>query len=195
MEEHLKNLENIIGGMGEALEGNCVYIDRTLNRSDDLKNKQLNLQHIAKGKKRICEIGFNGGHSMLMFLYDNPSVEEVLIFDICEHKYLKPSLEYLKSKFQNVSFTLIEGDTRETLPDYFIKARKPFELIHCDGGHQKDVVKNDMKYCRMLGEVIIVDDTNHGPINDEANNLLNDGWIELKILQTKLYEHRMFIVG
>ena len=63
MEEHLKNLENIIDGMGEALEGNCVYIDRTLNRSDDLKNKQLNLQHIAKGKKRICEIGFNAGHS------------------------------------------------------------------------------------------------------------------------------------
>ena len=25
MEEHLKNLENIIDGMGEALEGNCVY--------------------------------------------------------------------------------------------------------------------------------------------------------------------------
>ena len=63
-----------------------------------------------------------------------------------------------------------------------------------DGGHQPDVVKNDMKYSRMLAEIIIVDDTNHPPINNEANNLLNDGYTEMDILPTKLYEHRIFNV-
>lgn len=190
MEVHIKKLEDIIRRTGEILEGNCFYHDKTFNRDDEkFKNKQINLVNIAKGKTTICEIGFNGGHSCLLFLFDNPSVKKFHTFDICFHKYTEPCFEYLKKVFPNVEFKLIKGNTKFTLPQYEITDK--YDLVHMDGGHGRDIIKNDIKYCKLLSDIIIIDDTNYSPINQIAEACLKEGYKELDILETYKYKHRI----
>ncbi len=191
MNVHISELKKIIENTGEVLEGNCIYEDQSFNVLSELNNKQKNLQKIAEGKKNIMEIGFNGGHSCLMFLYNNPTLEKITIFDICEHKYVKPCFEYLKKEFSNVELELIEGDTRLTLDDYS-KIPYTFDFIHMDGGHGIDVIDNDIHHCKLMSKLIIVDDTNYAPINSVVeNSLKNDGFKEMKMLKTYNYEHRI----
>tara|TARA_R110000824_G_scaffold302606_3_gene490377 strand:+ start:3961 stop:4545 length:585 start_codon:yes stop_codon:yes gene_type:complete len=190
MELHIAELKKIIEDTGETLEGNCIYEDKSFNVLPELNNKQKNLQKIAEGKKNIMEIGFNGGHSCLMFLYNNPTLEKITIFDIVEHKYVIPCFEYLKKEFSNVEFELIQGDTRLTLDDYS-KIPYTYDLIHMDGGHGIDVINNDIKHCKLMSKLIIVDDTNYGPINNIVEDSLKNDFKEMDMLKTYTYEHRI----
>ena len=61
-------------------------------RIPQLFTKQMNLYKSAMEAKNILEIGFNAGHSCLLFLLANPE-SKITIFDICEHKYAKPCFE------------------------------------------------------------------------------------------------------
>ena len=192
MQHHIEKIQEIIQQCGEPLEGNCFYLDGTLDTDPRLIPKQTNLINISRNKKRICEIGFNAGHSMLLFLYDNPTIEKVTIFDIASHKYTKPCYEYIKNIFKNVDFEFIEGDTIMTLPGFCNDIHDRFDMIHIDGGHNKVVVKSDFTCATYLSDLIIADDSNHSPIRNEIESLLKEEWKEDKnINETTLYSHRI----
>lgn len=56
--------------------------------------------------------------------------------------------------------TLIEGDTRKTLPE-FVKSNPPrMDLVFIDGGHSAETIHNDWECCRTLihGRSIVVFD-------------------------------------
>ena len=96
---------------GNQLEGNCFYLNKTFTREEKLKHKQINLFSLAN--KRICEIGFNAGHSALLFLLEN-QVEEFTIFDINEHSYTKLCYDHLCTLYKPV-FEFVEGDSTITI--------------------------------------------------------------------------------
>jgi hypothetical protein len=150
MDLHLVNLENIIRSFDYPLEGNCFYMHGTLTRSDELIPKQQNLSLVAKHGTNILEIGFNAGHSALLFLMSNPKCN-ITVFDIAHHPYTKPCYEYLDSCFPN-RLKAHWGNSRDTLPRFIAdnNGEVLMDLIHVDGSHQEDDVIHDVNACRLL---------------------------------------------
>ncbi len=208
--KYLDDLKTIIINSNTLLEGNCFYHHITLNLYEDLYTKQLNLFWSGKqAKTKICEIGFNAGHStLLMLLGRNNTPLEFTIFDIGHHNYTKPCLEYIKSKFTHINFEYIEGDSTIMIPKWINSNNssnsnnnnnnnlfKSYDVIHVDGGHTEHCISNDMKYADLLiknNGIIIIDDTNDYNINKYVDLYINSGnYIELNILKTIGYPHRI----
>lgn len=206
LDTHLARLHEIVVASGESLEGNCFYVHQTLNRFPELFPKQLNLYSCGKTATRICEIGFNAGHSALLMLLGcgvgltggvrpRPPLE-FLIFDIGEHKYTRPALDYLATAFPHVRFTYAEGDSTKTMPEWIVgNPGNTYDVIHVDGGHTEHCIKNDMMNAdKMLnpGGILIVDDTQDPTINLYADAYIASGvYKELDALATVGYKHRV----
>lgn len=191
-------LKQIIEETAEPLEGNCMYRHNSLDPWGCLLNKRINYQKIARGKNRICEIGFNAGHSLLTMLLVNPNAEYVL-FDLGSHKYSKPCFEYLKSRFIKTNISIIWGDSRTTLPKYYLSNPKAlFDVINIDGGHSYEVYSRDWKYSLSLvpyGGILVFDDTDNKNINAFIEEQINKGVVKEAggYLKTFGYEHRILI--
>jgi len=196
----LDDIQNIIIESNSSLEGNCFYYHLSLVLYPDLYNKQLNLFWCGKTAiSRICEIGFNAGHSsMLMLLGRDTTPLDFTIFDIGHHAYTKPCLHYIGSKFQHVRFEYIEGDSTVTMPKW-IEANPnylgSYDVVHVDGGHSEHCISNDMANADLLvkkGGILIIDDTNMKHIHTYVNIYVSSGkYRELDVLPTKGYAHRI----
>jgi len=200
MEIYLNDLSNIIKNSNTPLEGNCFYYHQTLNKFPELYLKQINLYWCGKqGGSRVCEIGFNGGHStMLLLLGREKTPLDFTIFDIGHHAYTKPCLEYIKSKFSHVNFEYIEGDSTITMPAWIHENKSciwSYDLIHVDGGHTEHCISNDMKYADILlkaGGLVIIDDTNHYHINNWVDWYVSTRkYIELDVPNSFEYGYRV----
>ncbi len=196
--KHVNNLHNLIVQSGELLEGNCVYYHNTLTTAYQLESKQRNLLKSSINKQEIMEIGFNAGHSLLLFLLNAPTATYT-IFDICHHGYVKPCFEYLKTAFPDAKLTLIAGDSTITVPNYIKENPNAlFDLIHVDGGHAEQIALSDMagaiQLCAPNG-IIILDDTQDpvlasvGHKYEKSGHLLIDQSAE----QTYMYQHQIYI--
>ena len=192
------HFKNIVEKSGEQLEGNCFYYHQTLHLAPELQAKQRNLLKVAgqltAPSPAIMEIGFNAGHSLLLFLMKQPSARYV-VFDICIHSYVKPCFEYLKSQFPQATLELIEGDSMQTVANY--TTNETFDIIHVDGGHLEEVAASDMKHAVRLcskGGYIILDDTNDtiiatiGHSHEAEQSVL----IAPNFESTALYQHQIY---
>jgi predicted O-methyltransferase YrrM len=131
----------------KEFEGNYFYDHQTFNRVVD-RNKQINLYSIGKieTNKNILEIGFNAGHSALLFLLAHPT-SKLHCFDTCEHPYTKPCFNYLSDSFPG-RLTLIEGRSADQLSQY--KTNHPdliCEVVHIDGDHELSNANGDFFRC------------------------------------------------
>ena len=196
----LDDLKALIIDSKKSLEGNAFYVHGTLNLYEDLYAKQLNLFWCGKQAiTKICEIGFNAGHStMLLLLGRDKTPLDFTIFDIGHHRYTKPCLEYIKSKFSHVNFEYIEGDSTIAMPNWIIANPSQigvYDVVHVDGGHSEHCICNDMKNADILvkkGGIVIIDDTNAKHINAYADLYVRSGaYREMDVLQTKGYPHRI----
>jgi len=197
----LTELENIVKESGVLLEGNCFYVHHTLHKYPELYFKQLNLFAIGRtATKRICEIGFNAGHStMLMLMGRNTEPIDYTIFDIGEHRYTKECLEYIKTVFPHVNFQYIEGDSTTSIPEWIsdnIDLIGTYDIVHVDGGHSEHCIKNDMKNANILVKdngYVIVDDTQVPYINNYVDKYIDLFYTELtyEIFKAVGYPHRI----
>ena len=174
MDQHLSKLEQIIKDSGELLEGNCMYLHNSMDTHPDLLPKQRNLQRAAIdgaaaefGLNKILEIGFNAGHSALLFL-TGAADSIVDVFDLGEHAYTRKCFEYLQSQFPGrLHLPMGWGDSQVLLPQYVVKImgtpEATYRLVHIDGSHDVEDVRNDILYSRFLlrncgGPELIIDD-------------------------------------
>ena len=170
------NLNNIITNHNSKLEGCCLYehMSNFIERKDNniLIN---NLNNIVKRKQNLLEIGFNGGHSNLIFLLSQNNLE-ITNFDICCNDYTKSCFKYLKTKFKNIE--LIIGDSKETIPKYIKEnTNKKYDIIHIDGEHKIDSALIDIKNCKKLSNketLLIIDDTHWKDLSNMLDNLIKD---------------------
>lgn len=200
LETHLTNIELIIVGSREPLEGNSFYIHNSLTRFDQLKTKQLNLfRQGVNAAWRICEIGFNAGHSALLMLVGRPATPVVFtVFDIGHHAYTRPALKYIESQFPQARIEYMEGDSTITMPAWVAKRPEmvnSYDLVHVDGGHSEHCICNDLQNAILLtriGGVIVVDDTNVSYINEYVNSYITSGvCVEVDVFPTSGYPHRI----
>lgn len=198
-EEHVKAIEEIVKASGVPLEGNSFYYHNSLTRFEQLLTKQINLFWAgSESSKRVLEIGFNAGHSALLFLLANKEVTNYTFFDLGAHAYVRPCFEYLQKSFPNVDMRFIEGDSTRTLPEFIFAnqdKKGTYDLVHVDGGHDRDVVLSDVACAIDLvapGGLMILDDTNVDYINEIADACVKSGaFTEEKILDTIGYQHRI----
>lgn len=201
LNQHLSHMEVFIKqNTNKYFEGNSMYEHCSFNRHPSLFNKQVNLFWVGtQGKQKMCEIGFNGGHSSLLMLLGRGNLPgDYLIFDIVEHNYVKPCFEYVKNQFNLINFEFIEGDSIQNMPTWIQSHQdqiETFDVVHVDGGHSEECISNDMMNAVQLvkkGGVIIIDDTDAPQINKYVDLYLQKGgYEEIDILPTPMYSHRM----
>lgn len=176
-------------------EGNSFYHHQSIREYPELYNKQLNLFWCGKQTPaRICEIGFNAGHSAMLLLMAS-SATTFTVFDIGHHRYTQPCLNYIEHIFPQVAFEYIVGDSTLTMPTQMEGRQETYDLVHVDGGHSEFCAMSDMKHADILlnpGGIMVVDDTDAPQINGLVETYLASGKYEVvNVLKTFGYPHRI----
>jgi predicted O-methyltransferase YrrM len=194
-QHHLDELLAIVQRSGEPLEGNCFYYHNTFETDASFENKQRNIMQLASQSNNILEIGFNAGHSAFLMLVMNP-VCRIHAFDICEHSYTKPCLDYLNSVFDN-RVTLHEGNSHQTLAEYsqLPDTAGSFDLLHIDGYHEYFHTNLDFFGSRAFaksGAYCIFDDVDDPGLKSLWDGYVKDGHLtEVQLLDTPTYAHAL----
>lgn len=176
-------------------EGNSFYHHQSIREYPELYNKQLNLFWCGKQTPaRICEIGFNAGHSAMLLLLAS-SATTFTVFDIGHHRYTQTCLNYIEHIFPHVAFEYIVGDSTRTMPTQMDGRQETYDLVHVDGGHSEFCATSDMKHADILlkpGGIMVVDDTDAPQINGLVETYLASGKYEVvNVLKTFGYPHRV----
>jgi FkbM family methyltransferase len=161
---------DLIQGLTQAIseyhivEGGSFQITHQVARLRELVDKT--------SPKSIMEIGFNGGHSALLFLAITPPETKVVSFDLGEYAYVFAAKRYIDSVFPG-RHTLVTGDSTTTVPKYedqvAHRMKNPltapplrFDFIFIDGGHQNDIPMKDILNSQRLAAgshtIVAIDD-------------------------------------
>ena len=190
---YFDKLREICKEIGEKVEGNCFTKHLDIDTEiDELIYKQMNHFSLGKNATNIMEIGFNAGHSSLLYLLSNPN-SKLTIFDSCEHKYAIPCFKYLRSIFPN-RLSIFPGNSTQTVPQFHNKyPHTKFDLIHIDGAHFGGIPNRDFyNSLKLASDIIIWDDTQIGTLNELLNGYINKGLVsEVFLHKTLVYEHRI----
>jgi hypothetical protein len=108
----------------------------------------------------VCEIGFNGGHSVTMWLSSKPDLK-LQSFDLGEHGYATVAKAYVEKGWPG-RFKIDFGNSIESVPA-FSKQNPGFmcDILHVDGGHWGDLPKADILNMRALAHphsILLMDD-------------------------------------
>jgi hypothetical protein len=174
--KHFDALQDIVKSTGELLEGNVMCCGDPNAINEVLSPKRYNLFSLAKNAQNIMEIGFNAGHSALIYLMANDT-SKIQFFDISCHKYAKLCFEYLDKEFPG-RLSIVWGDSNVILPNFYTHIK--YDLVHIDGGHELQIAVNDIvntkKYCKP-DTVVIFDDTNMEYLYDVIRKFMNVKYI------------------
>ena len=183
LENHFSNIADILNEIGDRVEGNLVC---DVSADNLIINRNLekiqNLKYLSNGKQNICEIGVNAGHSLLIMLDENPNANYQL-FDLGNHRYTKPCLDYIKSEYPNTNINITYGDSKETIRDYIFNNKskiQSYDLIHIDGGHGDLELTSDFYMSSILIKkdgVLIMDDYDYPNIENFIDDRLKVGSI------------------
>ena len=191
-----RQLDQIVEKEGEDLEGNCFYHGNTRMTSWFFLYKKINFVNVLldNNVKKMIEIGFNAGHSGVVFLSALPKDGSILFFDLNDHKYAKPCYNLLKASFSQVK-DFIAGDSRETIKKYLQDNPNEvgtFDCVHVDGGHSKEVALSDVAYSDILlrkGGIMILDDTQLKDIENLIPMLLENKYTFVYQIPTYGFSH------
>lgn len=195
VKNHIVNIANILNTLGERVEGNLICDISSDNFTDEANRSKIhNLLKLSEGKSKICEIGVNAGHSLLLMVSSNPAAEYVL-FDLGNHSYTRPCVEYIKNAYPSTKITEVYGDSNLTLRNYVsCNELNAFDMIHIDGGHETHTVVNDFIYTQFLlkkNGVVIFDDYNFGNIQQIVDYYVSRNIIvkynESELMETNLH--------
>lgn len=152
--------------------------------SQQVKEQSEFLRNIVNDESinHVMEIGFNAGHSAELFLSSKKNLD-LVSFDIGNHKSVNLCKQFIDQTYPD-RHTLIIGNSLDTVPEYYQKHNKKFDLIFLDGGHYYKFAKGDIVNCKNLAHnktIIIMDDTvNNNNWVKYWNEGCNQAWKEAK---------------
>jgi predicted O-methyltransferase YrrM len=196
---HFEKISQILNEIGERVEGNLIC---DVDSSNIVITRNLakikNLQYLSKNKNKICEIGVNAGHSLLLMLEQNPNAE-YLLFDLNNHKYTNPCIEYIKSAYPNTKIQVVYGDSKFTVNNFInnnIDEMNSYDFIHIDGGHGLQEVISDYESSKRIASddsILIFDDYDYSNIQNFIDLKVKENEIE-KITDNNLIETNLHFV-
>ena len=157
-------LADIVEGRLELIEGNAALFPG---------QKALYVRMSRQPwVRRVCETGFNAGHSTLFWLAAS-NLTEVLSFDIARWNYTKLMAAYMQAKYPN-RIKFVWGDSKTTINQfrqnitavYNAPLNETFscDVIIIDGGHDYNTAISDIRkmrnFANPLHHIIIIDDYN-----------------------------------
>ena len=172
--------------------------------SGDLPQQGMLYYHLARLPfvRRICEIGFNAGHSAFVWLASNTQTR-VVSFDIKDHNYTGPMVSYLKKTFRNrldMRYGYSALSVRRSV-DLFHRC----DLLVIDGSHSYEIAKRDLQNMRQLANMkqnlVILDDwpavVNRDTVGKAWNEVHQKGIIKelYSCSFDKLHNYRGFTIG
>ena len=131
----------------------------------------------------VCEVGFNAGHSTLLWLMQDPRVR-VRAFDLGIHWYSPHVTGFFDAAFDAGRVEVVFGDSQETLPAFaaaFNSTEPPefCDLIFVDGDHHSTRRSRTCGTCeRPRGpahHVLLMDDPDHDEVGRAWRAVLADG--------------------
>ena len=188
----VNDLNDIIKRTGEPLEGNVFYEhhNQVYSINDNFQNKRLNLFYYGRMAVDILEIGFNAGHSALLYLIANP-YSKIHFFDLGEHQYSRGCFDYLNKTFPG-RLSVTWGDSTVTIPQY---PPRLFDFIHIDGGHTRFIAESDFHNCRAFANkdtYLMIDDYDGNCLHTFCNQLIKYNKIHIIHL---LYDTPYHLLG
>lgn len=114
-----------------------------------------------------CEIGMNGGHSVVAMLLANERAS-AHVFDLMQWNYSRPVNDLLRMTFGE-RFSMNRGCSHDTLPVWIERTRgtgTTCDMLLVDGGHNLAVVRNDLQLLRAAATrhaKVVVDDIQVAP--------------------------------
>jgi FkbM family methyltransferase len=113
-----------------------------------------------KSIRTVCETGFNGGHSTVLWASIIPNVE-IIAFDMCIGTRCDVGKSFFNKLFPDASLTIVRGDSTKSVPDYAKSHSEKCDFISVDGGHFNDVPRLDIENMVKLARgsaIIVIDD-------------------------------------
>ena len=131
----------------------------------------------------VCEVGFNAGHSTLLWLMQDPRVR-VRAFDLGVHWYSPHVTGFFDAAFDAGRVEVVFGDSQETLPTFaaaFNSTEPPefCDLIFVDGDHHYAAALSDLRNLRAAARpghhVLLMDDPDHDEVGRAWREVVADG--------------------
>lgn len=123
-------------------------------------------------------MGFNAGHSALVWLLSTPPSTRVLAFDLLDHPYTSPSISYLHSLFPG-RLEVVAGDSGLSVPS-FVAMHPHFscDVVFIDGGHETDQALRDLRNFRALAKpdsIVVLDDMDVRSVRAALEEMVQEG--------------------
>lgn len=148
---------------------NPALVHKQYNFAQFFRLRELLDKKLGAPQLRVLEIGFNTGFSALLMLLSHTTAS-ITCVDIGAHPYVSLCANVLNNDFPGRLEMIIE-DSRKVMP----KLKGPYDVIHLDGDHSPETVREDFKLALAVsrpGTVWIVDDTNMPHIDQLVNEYI-----------------------
>ena len=171
--QHFIGIHDAIGGKWINGWGSYLFDGVTYSYNDRCLKKQEELYRYSMTVKNALEIGVYTGHSLLLMLLANPTLQ-ITAIDI-DDSIAGPAINYLNSVFGN-RITFIKGDAVEimkTLP------KDTFDFIHIDADHHDAAVRAQFFASIPLakkGATVVFDD--YDAVIKSITSFINNGYLE-----------------
>lgn len=112
------------------------------------------------GLAQVCEIGFNAGHTALLFLEAAPTAH-VVSFDLGDMPWAKKQAALLTRAYGAARFKAVFGSSDVTVPPYASRMPTKCDVVFSDGGKAEALRLNDLRNLRELAQphvLILVDE-------------------------------------
>lgn len=131
---------------------------------------------------RICEIGFNAGHSAILFL-SSDKTNKLTSFDSGTLQWSPISAKFVSFLFPN-RFSYVTGNSIEIVPEFSsrVEPDERCDLFHIDGDHGMTVPFIDLTNARQAsrtGAIVVMDDATESfpGVMLAWNKAKSEGWV------------------